>query len=727
MSPLIILGCSSSGDKKLLDLSSGKIEGWTIEGEAFVPTAKKAGANELANITGANQEFIIDSYDGGGDQKVGKLISQAFQVDANYINFYFAGGKHQGLYISLIVDGKQVLKTSPIVENGQMQQYTWDVSAYKGKTATIEVVDNETGGWGHLLLGDIELSNTAKSKIMSDQKITMKADKNYILLPKQNNAPELTFHLSGKEGNLTPDFTIRLAQTKVDTWVPVDISNYKGQDIDLVFNYYLSDNIGVSQIKQSDDFLFEYNEPFRPLYHFSPQYGWMNDPNGMAYYDGEYHLFYQLNPYGSQWGNMHWGHATSKDLKQWKYQDIALIPDSLGQIFSGCMVVDKDNTAGFGKDALIALYTNAGKVQTQSIAYSTDGGVSFTKYEGNPVLVDANFVDFRDPKVFWYPQTKEWIMSLATEQTITFYGSKDLKEWSKLSSFGEGIGAHGGVWECPDLFPLQYNGKTKWVLFVSINPGGPNGGSATQYFIGDFDGKEFKADALEYPLWLDAGRDNYAGVTWSNTPEDKKIFVGWANNWDYANDTPTINFRGGLTVPRELQLMNNDKHLVVASTPIEGLKDLRKDGRTIENFEVTDNYFLDKLLAENTGAYELEMIVKPQSKTTDFTITLSNANNEELVFNFDLKDKELAVDRSKSGKVDFNAKFAPAAAVGSLENHQEYKIRIFIDKNSSEIFINDGEVVQTNSIYPSEPFNKFSLNTVGGNVEVKNLSIYRIN
>ena len=561
---------------------------------------------------------------------------------------------------------------------------------------------------------------------MSDQKIKMKADKKYILLPKQNNAPELTFHLAQKDKNLTPDFTIRLAQTHVDTWMPVDVSKYKDQDIELVFNYVLSDNLGVSQIKQSDDFLFEYNEVFRPEYHFSPQYGWMNDPNGMAYYDGEYHLFYQLNPYGTQWGNMHWGHATSKDLKQWKYLDIALVPDSLGQIFSGCMVVDKDNTAGFGKDALIALYTNAGKVQTQSIAYSTDKGATFTKYEDNPVLVDANFVDFRDPKVFWHSQTKEWIMSLATEQTITFYGSKDLKEWNKLSSFGEGVGAHGGVWECPDLFPLQYNGKTKWVLFVSINPGGPNGGSATQYFIGDFDGKDFKADALDYPLWVDAGRDNYAGVTWSNAPDDKKIFVGWSSNWDYANDTPTINFRGGLTTPRELQLVSNGKHLVLASTPINEMKDLRKDSRTIDDFEVKDSYFLDKLLVDNTGAYELELIVKPQNNTTQFAITLSNKNEEQLIFDFDLKNKQLGVDRSKSGQIDFNKKFASEIAIAPLENHSEYKIRIFIDKNSSEIFVNNGEVVQTNSIYPSDPFNKFTLNTQGSSIEVKQFAIYRI-
>lgn len=726
LTSILLFGCSSNADKKLLDLSKGSLDGWIIEGEAFTSQAREGSKLELTNLNDSVTSYLIDSYDGGGDMKVGKLISPIFTIDKDYINFYLSGGKHDGLYIALIVDGKTVLKTNPIIEGGQLQLYTWNVQPYRNKKATIEVVDNETGGWGHLLIGEIEMSNTAKSKILSDQKISMKAEKKYILLPKQNNAPELMFHLAKDGKNLTPDFTLRLANTHVDTWMPIDISDYKGQDIDLVFNYVMSDNTGFKQIKQGDELLFDYNEFFRPTYHFSPRYGWMNDPNGMAYFNGVYHLFYQLNPYGTQWGNMHWGHATSKDLKHWKYEPIALIPDSLGEIFSGCMVVDKDNTAGFGKNALIALYTNAGKVQTQSIAYSTDDGKTFTKYEGNPVLVDPNFVDFRDPKVFWYDKTKEWVMSLATEQTITFYGSKDLRQWSKLSSFGEGIGAHGGVWECPDLFPLQYKGMTKWVLLVSINPGGPNGGSATQYFIGNFDGKAFTADKLDYPLWVDYGRDNYAGVTWSNVPQNKFIMVGWTNNWTYANDTPTINFRGGLTLPREFKLVDNGKHLILASEPIETLKELRENSRSIEPFEVVDSYFLDKLLVENNGAYELQMTIKPRTNTSSFSIILSNREDEELVFNFDLKNNTQKVDRSKSGNVSFNDEFAANASVAPLEIHKSYDIRIFIDKNSSELFVNNGELVQTNSIYPTEAYNKFKLTVDGGSIDVENLSIHSI-
>ena len=275
----------------------------------------------------------------------------------------------------------------------------------------------------------------------------------------------------------------------------------------------------------------------------------------------------------------------------WKHLPVAISPDGLGTIFSGSAVVDKDNTAGFGKNAIIAFYTSAGEQQAQSIAYSLDNGRTFTKYNHNPVIANPNIQDFRDPKVFWYAPEKKWIMSLATSQTITFYASKNLKQWEKLSEFGENIGAHTGVWECPDLFPLSYKGETKWILFVSINPGGPNGGNATQYFIGNFDGTTFTPDPLPYPLWIDYGRDNYAGVTWSNIPESdgRRIFLGWMNNWDYGNMVPTQNFRSAMTLPRELRLADNGEHLVVASFPIKEIGE-EKDYKAIIMNKLSSDY-----------------------------------------------------------------------------------------------------------------------------------------
>src|SRR5687767_9219061 len=307
-----------------------------------------------------------------------------------------------------------------------------------------------------------------------------------------------------------------------------------------------------------------YTEPHRPQIHFSPAEKWMNDPNGMVYYDNTYHLFYQYHPFSTKWGPMHWGHATSKDLAHWQHQPIALYPDSLGTIFSGSAVADVNNTSGFGKDGkvpLVAIFTHhdekgekAGRnnFQQQSIAYSLDYGKTWTKYEGNPVVTNPGIRDFRDPKVFWYEEGRKWIMTLATLDHITFYSSPDLKTWKKESVFGKEVGAHGGVWECPDLFPITHNGQKVWILVVNLNPGGPNGGSASQYFTGQFNGTDFTPYQTD-TRWLDYGPDEYAGVTWSNTGE-RKIFLGWMSNWQYADRVPTEKWRSAMTIPRDLGL-----------------------------------------------------------------------------------------------------------------------------------------------------------------------------
>jgi fructan beta-fructosidase len=301
-------------------------------------------------------------------------------------------------------------------------------------------------------------------------------------------------------------------------------------------------------------------EQYRPQFHFSPKAHWINDPNGMIYYKGTYHLFYQYHPESSVWGPMHWGHTTSKDMVHWEEQPIALYPDSLGYIFSGSAVVDVNNTSGFGKNGqvpLVAIFTHHNpklekikpeQTQYQSLAYSLDEGKTWTKYARNPVLKNPGITDFRDPKVRWYEPKKKWILTLAAKDRVAIYSSPDLKTWSKESDFGSDAGAHGGVWECPDLFPLKHNGKDVWVLIVNINPGGPNKGSAAQYFLGDFDGKNFKAYSKQ-TKWLDYGTDNYAGVTFSNTG-DRTILMGWMNNWQYAREVPTPNWRGATTVPR---------------------------------------------------------------------------------------------------------------------------------------------------------------------------------
>ena len=555
---------------------------------------------------------------------------------------------------------------------------------------------------------------------------TFEVKDKYLLIPIEDQADENTVQMYVEGNPIGEPMTIRIAQNKIDYWVPIDIESYKGKKVTLTFSVGKNADKGLDKIKQSSKYSFEYNETYRPLYHFTPQYGWMNDPNGMVYADGTYHLFYQYNPYGARWGNMHWGHAISKDLVNWEYQPTAIAPDKLGAIFSGSAVIDHDNTAGFGKGAMIAIFTSAGDRQTQSIAYSLDGGKTFTKYEDNPVLSDANIIDFRDPKVFWHAPSKQWVMSLATTQTITFYGSKNLKEWTPLSEFGEGLGGHGGVWECPDLFPLTYEGKTKWVLFVSINPGGPNGGSATQYFIGDFDGKTFTPDAMNYPLWLDYGRDNYAGVTWSNVPaaDGRRLFIGWMSNWDYANEIPTVNFRSAMTVARTLRLAHNGEHLVVASEPVKEVESLRRDPLSLADKTTSDTVTFESLLPNNQGAYELIFTVTPND-TDSFSFALENAKGETIKYLFDCANKTLSVDRSKSS-VAFNANFAETLIKAPLTAKKSYTVRLLVDKASTELFVNNGEVVQTNTVFPSEVYNTLRFKTEKGTLNLNDITVYKL-
>ena len=554
---------------------------------------------------------------------------------------------------------------------------------------------------------------------------TIEVQQKYLLLPIENEATEVKMQLLVENTPIGEPINIRIAQNQIDYWIPIEIEAYKGKKLTLSFNEAQNARMGFSKIKQSANYNFAYQEKYRPQYHFSPQYGWTNDPNGMVYHNGEYHLFFQYNPYGCKWGNMHWGHAVSKDLVQWEELPYALAPDKLGAIYSGCVVIDKDNTAGFGKDAMVAIFTSAGEQQVQSLAYSLDNGRSFTKYEGNPVLSHPTIVDFRDPKVFWYAPTQQWIMSLATSQSITFYSSKNLKEWTQLSEFGEGIGNHDGVWECPDLFPLTYEGQTKWVLFVSINPGSPNGGSATQYFIGNFDGETFSPDPLPYPLWIDYGRDNYAGVTWNNVPAEdgRRLFIGWMSNWDYSNEVPTTNFRNAMTLARTLSLAHNGEHLVVASKPVKEIERLRNETISLPNKTATTTTF-KQLLNNNDGAYELTFSITPNG-SDNFSFSLLNNKGEELTYIFDIANKTLLTNRAKSS-VAFNANFAAMLIKAPLTAKKSYTIRLLVDKASTELFVNDGEVVQTNTIFPTEAYNALRFKTDKGTLSIKDVTIYKL-
>jgi len=470
------------------------------------------------------------------------------------------------------------------------------------------------------------------------------------------------------------------------------------------------------------------NEPWRPQVHFSPESQWMNDPNGMVYHEGEYHLFYQYHPDSTVWGPMHWGHAISKDLIHWEHQPIALYPDSLGTIFSGSAVADVNNTSGFGKDGeipLVAIYTNhshekeaKGDIdyQTQGIAYSLDNGRTWEKYEGNPVLDNPGIRDFRDPKVIWHKDREEWIMALAVKDRVSFYSSPDLKNWTFESDFGSGVD-HGGVVECPDLFPMTTaEGKEKWVLLVSLNPGAPHGGSGTKYYIGDFDGKEFVSDwPAEKEVWLDYGKDNYAGVTWSNIPEEdgRALFIGWMSNWQYANVVPTEKWRSAMTLPRSLELVEgNEGNPVLKGTVVNSISNIADAWQEKSDLpgvaaEVRDlDFSFDK-----NSAYQLSFEFDIQAGSTA-TIDLYNRTGDSVYITFDRNRGIVLFDRTKSGKVDFNENF-PGEYSAPVFFDGNVMVDLYVDQSSVEMFINDGKVQMTNLIFPEELLTGVEINGEG--------------
>ena len=561
--------------------------------------------------------------------------------------------------------------------------------------------------------------------------VHINTNQRYLLLPVEEVMPDVRVSMivNNKEVNVAD---VRLAENRVDYFVPLDLSDYAGKNILLKFKLGSNDPIRgklsavcCKEMKLSDTFDTGNREKFRPTYHFSPLYGWMNDPNGMVYKDGEYHLFYQHNPYGSKWGNMHWGHAISKDLINWEHRPDAITPDALGTIFSGSAVVDTDNTAGFGAGAIVAIYTQNSDRQVQSIAYSTDNGRSFTKYENNPVLTsDAR--DFRDPKVFWHKETQRWIMLLAVGQEMQIFSSSNLKDWAFESSFGEGQGAHGGVWECPDLFELPVDGtnEKKWVLLCNLNPGGPFGGSATQYFVGTFNGKEFVNESPSKTKWMDWGKDHYATVTWSDAPDNRRIAIAWMSNWQYANDVPTSQYRSPNSVPRDLSLFTVDGETYLQSAPSPELLKLRDISKK-RSFKVNGTRTIKDMIAGNEGAYEIELTIENQHADV-IGFRLYNDKGEEVDMQYDMKEKKFSMDRRKSGEVGFNENFPMLTWTTIESGKDELKLRLFVDKSSVEAFGDGGRFVMTNQVFPSEPYTHIDFYSKGGAYKVDSFVIYKL-
>ena len=504
----------------------------------------------------------------------------------------------------------------------------------------------------------------------------------YVLLPVQETEEIAAIAVLDQRNEMVQRLNVKLAVDRVDYWVPYELKG--ARLLDIVFHGdrrqkgAVGEFVCWKEIRFSDTFDTTNRERFRPLYHHTPLYGWMNDPNGMFYKDNTWHLYYQYNPYGSQWENMNWGHSTSRDLVHWEAQPLALEPDWLGSIFSGSCITN-------GSD-VVAFYTSAGMHQTQSMAVSKDGGRTFKKYEGNPVIT-SDKPDFRDPNVFWYEPTKRWIMILAVGQEMQLYSSADLKDWKYESAFGPGYGNHGGGWECPDLFPLNFksqasNLKTeKWVLVCNINPGGPFGGSATQYFVGDFDGHKFTCESMpKVTKWLDYGKDHYATVSFYNAPDDRRVVLAWMSNWQYANQVPTKQFRSANSIARDLGLFTDGEETYVSVVPSPEMLAMR--GKTTKQL---------------TEACEVVVTLKG---TTD--ITLSNAKGDKVVMHYDAQGQTFSMDRTKSGEVAFSEAF-PCTTVAPTHG-QIRQLRLFIDRCSIEAFDAEGRMAMTNLVFPSTPY-----------------------
>lgn len=478
----------------------------------------------------------------------------------------------------------------------------------------------------------------------------------------------------------------------------------------------------------------KYNELHRPQFHFSPEEKWMNDPNGMVFFNDEYHLFYQYHPYGTTWGPMHWGHAVSKDLIHWEHLPVALYPDEHGAIFSGSAVVDWNNTTGFfdREPGLVAIFTSADNYpdsdrprQRQSLAYSKDNGRTWVTYEGNPVLSDVTITDYRDPKVFWDEDTEKWVMVLATGQSVTIYTSPNLKDWRFASEFGSTAGSHDGVWECPDLFKLPVDGDAnneKWVMFVSIgdNPKLKEG-SRTQYFIGQFDGTTFVNDnSDETILWLDFGRDNYAGVSWSDIPQHdgRRIYIGWMSNWRYANQVPTESWRSAMTLPRELSLISTEFGIRLVQQVVSEFDSIRKRSEKHQDFSVES----DLPVPFNMLSPLMEVAVEFENdNASSFGIEIQGAENEMTVICYDSGRNVLRVDRTNSGDNSFSESFATVQEAALQLDSGKLKLQIIMDASSAEIFANDGKAAFTSLIFPANPYDKIQLYSNEGKVKVNSL------
>jgi fructan beta-fructosidase len=462
----------------------------------------------------------------------------------------------------------------------------------------------------------------------------------------------------------------------------------------------------------------EKQDVHQPAYHYAPAENWMNDPNGLVYYEGEYHLFYQYNPHGDRWGHMSWGHAVSRDLMHWQELPVA-IPETDVMAFSGSAVIDWHNTSGFGRNGkppMVAVYTGAGgNKQSQYLAYSNDRGRTFTIH-GKVLDIGSN--EFRDPKVFWHAPTRRWVMVvvIGAENKAAIYTSTDLKQWDKASEFGP-AGATGKNWECPDLIELPVEGgapgEKKWVLTINLGDNAIAGGSGAQYFVGDFDGTRFtpaQGWGAE-PRWVDYGADFYAAVTWSDLPkaDPRRIWIGWANNWDYAQDIPTYPSRGLMTVPRTLSLRKMADGYRLVQTPVREIEALRGKAWRQRAISLSD---VPVPLPIEGGRTELQIDLDTGS-ADQVAIALTDDEGYQTIVGVNPAVNEVFIDRTRSGP-HFHDRFANRHIAPVDLKGRKVSLRMLVDESIIELFINDGTRTITDRFFRGSDQLSWSAWATGG-------------
>ncbi len=669
---LAAVNLRAAEDIVFADFEGENYGAWTAAGTAFGSGPAKGTLPGQMAVEGFAGKGLVNSFK-DGDKSTGKLTSPEFKIERKFISFLIGGGGFEGkTCMNLLVEGKAArTATGPNTEPGgseRLEGSGWDVSDLAGKTARLAIVDGATGGWGHINIDQIVFTDTKPpmvSKIRSNIKREIAVNQRWLNFPVKNGGKKrvVTIHVDGK---VERRFDIELADSAADWMAPLDVSAWKGKTLTVGVNQLPEDSKALESIAQSNEYPAEalYEETLRPQFHFSAKRGWLNDPNGLAFANGEYHLFFQHNPYGWGWGNMHWGHATSTDLVHWKEHGEALYPDELGPMFSGSAVVDEKNTSGFGRDGkapIVLIYTAAGNPSVQCIAHSVDGR-TFTKFSGNPVLKQITPGN-RDPKVFWHEPTQKWVMALyvgvgkkgeKNEHTIQFFTSPNLKEWTHASTID-------GFFECPDIFELPLDGdaaKKKWVLTAA----------SSDYMIGAFDGQKFTPETGK--LKGNFGRGFYAAQTFDHEPKGRRIQIGWLQA-----PSPGMPFNQCMSLPMELTLRTTAEGPRLARAPVEELKQLRGKKEGFE-LKVETEGEIEKFLNEGMLLQRAELM--------EANVEVAIAGGKEVrlelrgvPISYDMAKQELEVDKQR-------------AHVPLRDNKLHFSF--FLDRTTFELFANEGLV-----------------------------------